>query len=649
MLTSKYLPRFLGERFSSPFWAAFAVTLFLVLVKLQLIGWFWSTGLNPFNSVPKTSLPFILGADLLVSGVVFWCAFLLCLLDDKLGFRRFFASVAMTLLYVPIVVLTVISFKITQTYGVPLDAGHISAIDSVVRASDSLVESVDQHVLLAALWGVLGYIAVLGALLRAPSVKSWGVIWFVVGLMGLALVYVVATPRTLSGVYTYGLKKNAVVNVMLTFKNGKQWREKQELLDWHAKHSLENGTVEWLRLGDNFEHKLGGLGIPAGTLKGQNVLLVLLESTSRFHLTENTMPALDGLRQKSVSLQFHVTTSATSKESVYSLFYSDYLSHELRGAMRSLHGDTVQFHSLAESIKSVGYRTAVFQSGYLGYTDFWHMWEGKGVDRLVGAEHILGGGKNRLSWSWGAFEEDTVSDLIQWVGKQAVADTPFFATYRPVFPHHPYHSNDPVKVASTQSNRGRHANALYYVDRQIKRIIDFLDEIGVYENTLVVVVADHGETLGDSVSGHGLNMSGEELIVPMFFYSSKLQHYSQFYSGLSNHLDVAPTIASLLGVQGSSDWEGRDLTRDLVRPIKALLPQNHARQSGVLSDKHLCVKYDGGYQVSRYDSGLLRNNLPLHQSPKGSDSDNFCAVSSFHIDDYLLYKNIEKLRLKILP
>ena len=45
--------------------------------------------------------------------------------------------------------------------------------------------------------------------------------------------------------------------------------------------------------------------------------------------------------------------------------------------------------------------------------------------------------------------------------------------------------------------RNRYANACHFVDRQVRRVIEDLDRRGVFEDTLVVLVGDHGEELGE--------------------------------------------------------------------------------------------------------------------------------------------------------
>ncbi len=73
----------------------------------------------------------------------------------------------------------------------------------------------------------------------------------------------------------------------------------------------------------------------------------------------------------------------------------------------------------------------------------------------------------------------------------------------------------------------------------------------VSDDTLVIVTADHG---GHGRS-HGTEMP-EDMTIPLFFYHPSFENRTL---SEANIIDIAPTIASILGVSVSEDWEGKDL------------------------------------------------------------------------------------------
>ena len=111
--------------------------------------------------------------------------------------------------------------------------------------------------------------------------------------------------------------------------------------------------------------------------------------------------------------------------------------------------------------------------------------------------------------------------------------------------------------------RSAYDNSICYVDHLIGKIVRLLQTNGVYDNTLVVVIADHGDNIGD----HGL----------MFHYSClydtliKIPLLVKFpaHIGLTGRIsrvvqnvDIFPTILSLLDIQDTQarkQIQGNDL------------------------------------------------------------------------------------------
>ena len=88
-----------------------------------------------------------------------------------------------------------------------------------------------------------------------------------------------------------------------------------------------------------------------------------------------------------------------------------------------------------------------------------------------------------------------------------------------------------------------------FIDEQVGRILDSLDELGLAENTVVVFTADHGDLLGD----HWLLNKGPFHFDGMLNIPSIWRWPARFPSGkvsqsLVSHLDIPPTLLDLAGV-----------------------------------------------------------------------------------------------------
>ena len=110
----------------------------------------------------------------------------------------------------------------------------------------------------------------------------------------------------------------------------------------------------------------------------------------------------------------------------------------------------------------------------------------------------------------------------------------------------------------------RHLKDLYVagirqLDDEIGRLIQGLKDLGVYRDTLVVVVSDHGEEFlehGDVL--HGRTQYEEMLRIPMIMRGPGLPAGLRVRSPVSL-VDVFPTSLSLLGLPGTDELDGMDL------------------------------------------------------------------------------------------
>ncbi len=113
------------------------------------------------------------------------------------------------------------------------------------------------------------------------------------------------------------------------------------------------------------------------------------------------------------------------------------------------------------------------------------------------------------------------------------------------------------------------ARATYYgmmseVDAHIGRLIDYLEEAGIYENTLVVFTSDHGEQLGDHWQFSKFGYFDQSFHVPLIVRApgtgAKCAR-GRRVDALTESVDIMPTILEYLGVPIPGQCDGEPLTR----------------------------------------------------------------------------------------
>lgn len=125
------------------------------------------------------------------------------------------------------------------------------------------------------------------------------------------------------------------------------------------------------------------------------------------------------------------------------------------------------------------------------------------------------------------------------------AQAPFFAVYWTNATHKPYYDYGyPYRLTADIKNpKMRYLNNLYLLDCQIKRIYEFMQTHRLADNTVLVIVGDHGEGFGQHPDGwmHGATVYQEQIQVPVLFYQPKLFKPKEINT-VTSSVDVLPTL-----------------------------------------------------------------------------------------------------------
>jgi arylsulfatase A-like enzyme len=232
--------------------------------------------------------------------------------------------------------------------------------------------------------------------------------------------------------------------------------------------------------------------------------------------------------------------------------------------------------TLAELFQGAGYETlAIISAAHLRDHN---SGLAQGFQDVTGAtEHFAG--------------ELAVDMTLDWLGarsQKADAKRPFFAWIHLFDPHTPHTPPQPfaqglrpaadMGLAPVRAwvpfrppgprafdepvlggNRDLYDGEVAYLDRQVGRLIGFLDSRGMLENTLVVLVADHGESLGE----HGIlyrhvGLHDTTTHVPLMIRWPGREREGRKIHGLVQTIDLFPTILKAAGLKPPA-VDGTDL------------------------------------------------------------------------------------------
>ena len=103
-----------------------------------------------------------------------------------------------------------------------------------------------------------------------------------------------------------------------------------------------------------------------------------------------------------------------------------------------------------------------------------------------------------------------------------------------------------------------------FLDLEIGRMVSWLKESNRYENTVIIVVSDHGEEFNEHGGfWHGTTLYDEVLHVPLIVKTAQNARKGIRIPWQVRSIDIAPTITDLMGLEADPSWDGESLLPDL--------------------------------------------------------------------------------------
>jgi choline-sulfatase len=246
--------------------------------------------------------------------------------------------------------------------------------------------------------------------------------------------------------------------------------------------------------------------------------------------------------------------------------------------------------TLAALFRAAGYRTAGFVSAYVlrpetgvgsGFDLYDATFPPTSADRSVAQVQRPG--------------PQTLDAATKWLG--TLASGQFFLFFHIYEPHKPY--RPPSRFGDLAPYDGEVA----FADDIVGSLFSALKSRGWYDNATIVVIADHGEGLGDHIEEeHGLFLYDEVIRVPWIVRLPRAQSAGRRVRDPVQHIDLLPTLAARAGLTAPSGLRGRDLSPVLLGTgmlmpqgvyAEALYPRYHFGWSELLSltdDRYRYIK-----------------------------------------------------------
>jgi len=285
-----------------------------------------------------------------------------------------------------------------------------------------------------------------------------------------------------------------------------------------------------------------------------NIVWLVSESLRADMLDPEIMPATWRFAASAHRYTRHYSGSNSTRMGVFSMFYGLYGNFWFP-FLESMRGPV-----LFDVLGAQSYQWRFFSSQKLSYPEF---------DRTVFAAIPQADMQSYLDGPGWQRDRKNVTDLLAFLSHRDPA-RPFISYMFFESPHaryyfpeesvirRPYLEDFNYATMDLQKDmpliKNRYINSVHHLDSQFARIIDYLEQEKLLDNTVVIITGDHGEEFNEHGHwGHGSTFNDVQTRVPMVLWipgtgSSVVEH-------MTSHLDIIPTLLPHLGVENpASDY-----------------------------------------------------------------------------------------------
>lgn len=359
----------------------------------------------------------------------------------------------------------------------------------------------------------------------------------------------------------------------------------------------------------------------------KNVVLIFMESMSAnlmgsFGSAKNLTPFLDSLYQQSLSFSHFYSSGIHTNHGMYSTLYS-FPAIMKRNAMK---GSVIPIYSgLPTILKDNGYQNLFFMTHESQYDIMNAFFRTNGFDEIYAQENYPA---EKVVNSFGVQDDFLYQYALPVLNKKAASGHPFFTVLLSISNHPPYVIPDYFKPHSEKPED----QIIEYADWSIKQFMTEAGKQPWFDNTIFVLLGDHGKLVGSPESEIPQSYNH----IPLMIYGKGIQ--PEIKDQFGGQIDVAPTLLGLLNISYIQNNFGIDLLKE-QRPCMFYTADNliAARDT-----THLYIYSPDNQQEFRYEQA--ENELHFAESSQAFEQLKRYCFSMLQSTEYLVkeHKTIDK-------
>jgi arylsulfatase A-like enzyme len=214
--------------------------------------------------------------------------------------------------------------------------------------------------------------------------------------------------------------------------------------------------------------------------------------------------------------------------------------------------------------KSAGYRTMFLSSSYLESWGETRFLQEAGLDVLEDGKSLPNRGRYKYQ-TWSIEGRAIVDRFFEWQDAGGANPDPFFALLWNVETHHNYTWIGMPKELEAAPELQRYYAAITYTDKLLGEFYAGLEARGLADDTLIVVIGDHGQGFGRGEHPHdrfhSLLINEDVLHVPLVFLHPELAANAPNVEIQGTLTDIYPTVLDLVGIRVPTGIDGASMAR----------------------------------------------------------------------------------------
>ncbi|GGF07219.1 LTA synthase family protein [Hymenobacter cavernae] len=292
-----------------------------------------------------------------------------------------------------------------------------------------------------------------------------------------------------------------------------------------------------------------------------NVLFIILESFTAKLVgcvggEQGVTPNLDSLARTGVLFTNLYASGDRSQKGLVSLL-SGYPNQPTTSIIKYPR-KTERLPHLCQSLKTAGYSSHYYYGGELAFANMKSYLVTAGYEQFTERNDFAPAQQNS---KWGAHDHVLFDRMLRDLPRQR---QPFFVTAFTLSSHEPFEVPIPTKFPGTDE-ASRFRNSVYYTDWALGRFLRTARKQPWWDNTLLVLVADHGHPLPNNDT----NEDPGKFHIPLVLAGGALQPAARgrVVADLGTQTDVAATLLTQLGLPSESYVWSRDLFQPARQPF----------------------------------------------------------------------------------